>query len=139
MTLCFTNIRFSLSYGFRYSTDRWTLYLVQKVSFLFNYFTGKKKKTKTFSGIGGFGERKKMKRTVMDNAIRSSVVVLGSLAFGYLSLELGYKPFLEKAEQYERSLQSSQQHQQQGLVFSLCLSLSIALLMFHFRRDRFLL
>ncbi|KAL9279967.1 putative outer envelope membrane protein [Arabidopsis thaliana] len=49
----------------------------------------------------------------MDNAIRSSVVVLGSLAFGYLSLELGYKPFLEKAEQYERSLQSSQQHQQQ--------------------------
>ncbi|CAH8271589.1 unnamed protein product [Arabidopsis lyrata] len=54
-----------------------------------------------------------MKRTVMDNAIRSSVVVLGSLAFGYLSLELGYKPFLEKAEQYERSLQSSQQHQQQ--------------------------
>ncbi|CAL9230860.1 unnamed protein product [Arabidopsis halleri] len=54
-----------------------------------------------------------MKRTVMDNVIRSSVVVLGSLAFGYLSLELGYKPFLEKAEQYERSLQSSQQHQQQ--------------------------
>ncbi|XP_010420709.1 PREDICTED: uncharacterized protein LOC104706235 [Camelina sativa] len=57
-----------------------------------------------------------MKRTVMDNAIRSSVVVLGSLAFGYMSLELGYKPFLEKAEQYERSLQSSQQHQQQDLV-----------------------
>ncbi|ESQ41927.1 hypothetical protein EUTSA_v10016117mg [Eutrema salsugineum] len=55
-----------------------------------------------------------MKRTVMDNAIRSSVVVLGSLAFGYLSLELGYKPFLEKAEQYERSLQSqTSQHQQQ--------------------------
>lgn len=98
-----------------------------------------RRKKQTFSGIGGFGERKKMKRTVMDNAIRSSVVVLGSLAFGYLSLELGYKPFLEKAEQYERSLQSSQQHQQQGLVFSLCLSLSIALLMFHFRRDRFML
>ncbi|XP_010492966.1 PREDICTED: uncharacterized protein LOC104770266 [Camelina sativa] len=54
-----------------------------------------------------------MKRTVMDNAIRSSVVVLGSLAFGYMSLELGYKPFLEKAEQYEKSLQSSQQQQQQ--------------------------
>ncbi|KAL1203319.1 hypothetical protein V5N11_029209 [Cardamine amara subsp. amara] len=53
-----------------------------------------------------------MKRTVMDNAIRSSVVVLGSLAFGYLSLELGYKPFLEKAEQYERSIQSSQSQQQ---------------------------
>ncbi|KAG7551205.1 hypothetical protein ISN45_Aa06g018960 [Arabidopsis thaliana x Arabidopsis arenosa] len=54
-----------------------------------------------------------MKRTVMDNAIRSSVVVLGSLAFGYLSLELGYKPFLEKAEQYERSLQSQNSQQQQ--------------------------
>jgi hypothetical protein len=52
------------------------------------------------------------------------VVVLGSLAFGYLSLELGYKPFLEKAEQYERSLQSSQQHQQQGLVLSLSLSIA---------------
>ncbi|CAH8313551.1 unnamed protein product [Eruca vesicaria subsp. sativa] len=57
-----------------------------------------------------------MKRTAMDNAIRSSVVVLGSLAFGYMSLELGYKPFLEKAEQYEQSLQSqaSQQQQQDG-------------------------
>ncbi|XP_056858215.1 uncharacterized protein LOC108839723 [Raphanus sativus] len=54
-----------------------------------------------------------MKRTAMDNAIRASVVVLGSLAFGYMSLELGYKPFLEKAEQYERSLQSQASHQQQ--------------------------
>ncbi|CAF2136629.1 BnaAnng08720D [Brassica napus] len=55
-----------------------------------------------------------MKRTAMDNAIRSSVVVLGSLAFGYMSLELGYKPFLEKAEQYERSVQSqASQHQQE--------------------------
>lgn len=62
-----------------------------------------------------------MKRTAMDNAIRASVVVLGSLAFGYMSLELGYKPFLEKAEQYERSLQSqaSHQQQQQGLLYSL--------------------
>ncbi|CAN8300605.1 unnamed protein product [Cochlearia groenlandica] len=54
-----------------------------------------------------------MKRTAMDNAIRGFVVVLGSLAFGYMSLKLGYKPFLEKAEQYERSLQSQQQQQQQ--------------------------
>lgn len=61
-----------------------------------------------------------MKRTAMDNAIRSSVVVLGSLAFGYMSLELGYKPFLEKAEQYERFVQSqtSQHQQQQGIVFT---------------------
>ena len=59
----------------------------------------------------------------MDNAIRSSGVVLGSLAFGYMSLELGYKPFLEKAEQYERSLQSqaSQHQQQQGLLYPLSL------------------
>ncbi|KAH0895960.1 hypothetical protein HID58_045528 [Brassica napus] len=77
----------------------------------------------------GVGERerererggKKMKRTAMDNAIRSSVVVLGSLAFGYMSLELGYKPFLEKAEQYERFVQSQasqhqQQQQQEGLM-----------------------
>uniref|UniRef100_A0A1J3CYC3 Uncharacterized protein n=1 Tax=Noccaea caerulescens TaxID=107243 RepID=A0A1J3CYC3_NOCCA len=56
---------------------------------------------------------KKMKGTAMDNAIRSAVVVLGSLAFGYISLELGYKPFLEKAEQYERSLQSPPPCQQQ--------------------------
>ncbi|XP_018471278.2 uncharacterized protein LOC108842758 [Raphanus sativus] len=58
-------------------------------------------------------EGRRMKRTAMDNAIRSSVVVLGSLAFGYMSLELGYKPFLEKAEQYERSLQSQAPHHQQ--------------------------
>ncbi|VVB15151.1 unnamed protein product [Arabis nemorensis] len=49
----------------------------------------------------------------MDNAIRSSVVVLGSLAFGYMSLQLGYKPFLEKAEQYQQSLQSPPSQQQQ--------------------------
>ncbi|KAJ0230269.1 Uncharacterized protein HA466_0309310 [Hirschfeldia incana] len=54
-----------------------------------------------------------MKRTAMDNAIRSFVVVLGSLAFGYMSLELGYKPFLEKAEQYERFVQSQPSHHQQ--------------------------
>ncbi|CAA7061954.1 unnamed protein product [Microthlaspi erraticum] len=55
-----------------------------------------------------------MKGTAMDNAIRSAVVVLGSLAFGYISLELGYKPFLEKAEQqYERSLQSPTSPSQQ--------------------------
>ncbi|KAF8077476.1 hypothetical protein N665_1034s0015 [Sinapis alba] len=61
-----------------------------------------------------------MKRRAMDNAVRSSVVVLGSLAFGYMSLELGYKPFLEKAEQYERSLQSQNQQQQQQQQQGLC-------------------
>jgi len=115
--------------------------LVEKVWCILLIYRKEEKKA-NFVRIGGFRERKKMKRTVMDNAIRSSVVVLGSLAFGYLSLELGYKPFLEKAEQYERSLQSSQQHQQQGLVFSLSFSQSrllISLLLFHFRRDRFML
>ncbi|XP_010546844.1 PREDICTED: uncharacterized protein LOC104818801 isoform X1 [Tarenaya hassleriana] len=53
-----------------------------------------------------------MKRTAMDNAMRSGVVVLGSLAFGYLSLQLGFKPFLDRAEEFERSLQSPPQQQQ---------------------------
>lgn len=34
------------------------------------------------------------------NAIRSGIVVLGALAFGYLSLQIGFKPFLEKAQQH---------------------------------------
>ncbi|POO02250.1 hypothetical protein TorRG33x02_020340 [Trema orientale] len=36
-------------------------------------------------------------RTKM-NAMRSGVVVVGALAFGYLTLQLGFKPFLEKAQ-----------------------------------------
>ncbi|KAL2458625.1 Uncharacterized protein Fot_55655 [Forsythia ovata] len=32
------------------------------------------------------------------NAMRSGVVVMGALAFGYLTLQLGFKPFLEKAQ-----------------------------------------
>ncbi|KAF3457191.1 hypothetical protein FNV43_RR01848 [Rhamnella rubrinervis] len=32
------------------------------------------------------------------NAMRSGVVVVGALAFGYLTLQLGFKPFLEKAQ-----------------------------------------
>ncbi|KAJ0093017.1 hypothetical protein Patl1_25437 [Pistacia atlantica] len=35
------------------------------------------------------------------NAIRSGIVVIGFLAFGYLSLELGFKPFLLKAQQLQ--------------------------------------
>lgn len=33
------------------------------------------------------------------NAMRSGVVVVGALAFGYLTLQLGFRPFLEKAQQ----------------------------------------
>ncbi|GMN46610.1 hypothetical protein TIFTF001_015795 [Ficus carica] len=36
-------------------------------------------------------------RTKM-NAMRSGVVVVGALAFGYLTLQLGFKPFLQKAQ-----------------------------------------
>ncbi|KAH7522363.1 hypothetical protein FEM48_Zijuj07G0130500 [Ziziphus jujuba var. spinosa] len=36
-------------------------------------------------------------RTKM-NAMRSGVVVVGASAFGYLTLQLGFKPFLERAQ-----------------------------------------
>ncbi|KGN57013.1 hypothetical protein Csa_010432 [Cucumis sativus] len=44
-----------------------------------------------------------MKETAKLNAARSGLVVIGALAFGYLSLQLVFKPYLEKA-------QSSLQH-----------------------------
>lgn len=51
------------------------------------------------------------RRTV--NAMRSAVVVLGALAFGYLTLQLGFKPYLERAQiaadQSEPSSSSSEQ------------------------------
>ncbi|MFS8032437.1 putative outer envelope membrane protein [Helianthus anomalus] len=34
------------------------------------------------------------------NGLRSILVAIGALAFGYLSLQLGFKPYLEKAQQY---------------------------------------
>ncbi|KAI4345582.1 hypothetical protein L6164_012690 [Bauhinia variegata] len=40
------------------------------------------------------------------NAIRSAIVALGALAFGYLSIQIGFKPFLEKAQQ-QQALQQS--------------------------------
>ncbi|GFQ06762.1 hypothetical protein PHJA_002820200 [Phtheirospermum japonicum] len=36
--------------------------------------------------------------TVKMNATRSGVIVLGASAFGYLTLQLGFKPFLERAQ-----------------------------------------
>ncbi|KAL8515308.1 hypothetical protein ACS0TY_014143 [Phlomoides rotata] len=36
--------------------------------------------------------------TAKMNAMRSGVVVIGVLAFGYLNLHLGFKPYLEKAQ-----------------------------------------
>ncbi|GAU33460.1 hypothetical protein TSUD_380960 [Trifolium subterraneum] len=43
------------------------------------------------------------------NAIRSGIVVLGAIAFGYLSIQIGFKPYLEKA----KADQQQQQHQNQ--------------------------
>lgn len=39
-----------------------------------------------------------MREKAMMNAMRSGVVVMGALAFGYLTLQLGFKPFLERAQ-----------------------------------------
>ncbi|PKI77164.1 hypothetical protein CRG98_002446 [Punica granatum] len=39
-----------------------------------------------------------MNQTAKMNAIRSGIVVVGALAFGYLSFRLGFKPYLERAE-----------------------------------------
>ncbi|KAF1890878.1 hypothetical protein Lal_00037449 [Lupinus albus] len=43
------------------------------------------------------------------NAIRSGIVVLGALAFGYLSLQIGFKPYLHKAQQHQQQQQSQSQ------------------------------
>ncbi|KAK7332298.1 hypothetical protein VNO80_29048 [Phaseolus coccineus] len=40
------------------------------------------------------------------NAIRSGIVVLGTLAFGYLSIQIGFKPYLEKAQNQNALYQS---------------------------------
>lgn len=46
------------------------------------------------------------------NAMRSGVVVFGALAFGYLTLQLGFKPFLEKAQNHQQEALPLQQQQQ---------------------------
>ncbi|KAL1548577.1 hypothetical protein AAHA92_16791 [Salvia divinorum] len=50
--------------------------------------------------------RAEMRGTAKANAMRSAVVVIGALAFGYLTLHLGFKPYLEKA-QLEQQRQSA--------------------------------
>ncbi|CAK8531058.1 unnamed protein product [Lathyrus sativus] len=45
------------------------------------------------------------------NAIRSGIVVLGAVAFGYLSLRIGFKPYLEKAKADQYHHHQQQQHQ----------------------------
>lgn len=43
------------------------------------------------------------------NAIRSGIVVLGALAFGYLSFRIGFKPYLEKAQVQQQQQQNEVQ------------------------------
>ncbi|KAG6428064.1 hypothetical protein SASPL_112313 [Salvia splendens] len=52
-----------------------------------------------------------MRGTAKANAMRSGLVVIGALAFGYLTLHLGFKPYLEKAqlEQQHQSAAASSQ------------------------------
>ncbi|KAL2922490.1 Outer envelope membrane protein 7 [Bienertia sinuspersici] len=58
-----------------------------------------------------------MRQTAKMNAMRSGLVVVGALAFGYLTLHLGFKPFLENAQrtmdlELELEHKKSQQQQQ---------------------------
>ncbi|KAI8564554.1 hypothetical protein RHMOL_Rhmol03G0190200 [Rhododendron molle] len=40
-----------------------------------------------------------MREILKVNAMRSGVVVVGALAFGYLTLQLGFRPYLERAQE----------------------------------------
>ncbi|GMH28464.1 hypothetical protein Nepgr_030307 [Nepenthes gracilis] len=51
-----------------------------------------------------------MRERAKMNAMRSGVVVLGALAFGYLTLRLGFKPFLEKSQRILDQHQQEQDH-----------------------------
>lgn len=74
--------------------------------------TLKKKKSKGFlryksnAELRVKEERRRMRERDKLNAIRSGIVVIGFLAFGYLSLELGFKPFLLKAQQLQEQQQN---------------------------------
>lgn len=48
-----------------------------------------------------------MKESVK-NALRSAVVVIGALAFGHLTLQLAFKPYLEKTQQEFEQLQNQE-------------------------------
>lgn len=51
--------------------------------------------------MGGGGGRARQ------NAIRSGIVVLGAAAFGYLSYRVGFKPYLDRAQEAMDSHNSS--------------------------------
>ena len=48
------------------------------------------------------------------NAIRSGIVVLGALAFGYLSIQIGFKPYLEKAQNQNALYESDPSSQEES-------------------------
>ncbi|KAL7592515.1 uncharacterized protein LOC111887900 [Lactuca sativa] len=67
-------------------------------------------------------------REAAKNGMRSGLVVIGAVAFGYLTLQLGFKPYLEKAQLYnpdpdeDLNRQSDQQKQQQQQLSSISLN-----------------
>lgn len=48
-------------------------------------------------GTREISQRNRMGRSTNTNSLKSAIVVLGALAFGWLTIELAFKPFLEKA------------------------------------------
>ncbi|KAJ4787509.1 hypothetical protein LUZ62_038755 [Rhynchospora pubera] len=40
-----------------------------------------------------------MRSQAVQNAMRSAVVVIGAVAFSYLSFKIGFKPYLDQAQQ----------------------------------------
>lgn len=54
-----------------------------------------------------------MKESVK-NGLRSGVVVIGAVAFGYLTLQLAFKPYLEKTQQQFEVLQKQEAHQSES-------------------------
>ncbi|KAH7651222.1 hypothetical protein IHE45_20G042900 [Dioscorea alata] len=56
------------------------------------------------SEVGDGGAMAAGRNLARRNAMRSGLVVVGAIAFGYLSIQVGFKPFLERAqESMERS------------------------------------
>ena len=130
------------SHRFRYSTEKWTLCLVKKVSFLFNYFIGKRKKKQTFSEsevsdreeedeADGDGQR--------DSIIGGGVGIIGLwlLVTGAWLQAFPWKGWTIRKISSVFSTTSTTR----SCVISLSLNrlLLIVLLLFHFRRDRFML
>uniref|UniRef100_A0A0V0GFG9 Putative ovule protein n=1 Tax=Solanum chacoense TaxID=4108 RepID=A0A0V0GFG9_SOLCH len=54
-----------------------------------------------------------MRDTTKMKTFRSALVVIGAVAFGYLNLQIMFKPFLEKTQAQQALLQSQSSQQQQ--------------------------